>query len=182
MEVESALRRSSSKRQAPDLILKDVPGKGRGVFAGRDLGAGQFVLQFLGDIRDIDTFDDLTYALQVGPQDFMTASGGIDDYVNHSCEPNTGVRLVNNQIILFALKPIKNGDEITFDYSTTQEGGFWIMTCCCQSPGCRRSIGDFSDLPEEARAYYISNNAVLPYLLDLPPSNSVVIDHKTRRG
>ena len=65
MEVESALRRSSSKRQAPDLILKDVPGKGRGVFASRDFDAGQFVLQFLGDIRDIDTFDDLTYALQV---------------------------------------------------------------------------------------------------------------------
>jgi hypothetical protein len=182
MEVESALRRTFSKSQSADLILKEVPGKGRGVFATGNFNVGQFVLEFVGDIRDIDTFSDLTYALQVGPKDFMTASGGIDDYVNHSCDPNTGIRLEDGRIILFALRTIKSGEEITFDYATTQEGGFWTMNCCCESPACRMTIGDFSDLPSERQAFFIDQDAVLPYVLENVKGKLQVEDHKTRRG
>lgn len=182
MEVERALRRSFSKRQSADLILREVPGKGRGVFATGNFKAGQFVLEFFGDIRDVDSFADLTYALQVGPKDFMTASGGIDDYVNHSCDPNSGIRSEDGRIILFALRAIKSGEEITFDYATTQEGGFWTMTCCCESPSCRRTIGDFSDLPEDRQDFYISRQAVLPYVLDTLQVKLKVLDHATRRG
>jgi len=182
MEAESALRRTFSKRQPADLILKDVPGKGRGVFATGNFKSDQFVLEFFGDIRDIDSFSDLTYALQVGPKDFMTASGGIDDYVNHSCDPNTGIRSEDGCIILFALRPITSGEEITFDYATTQEGGFWTMGCCCESPSCRLTIGDFSDLPEDRQAFYVARQAVLPYVLDTLQVKRKVLDHKTRRG
>lgn len=182
MEVESPLRRANSKKQSSDLILRDVPGKGRGVFAGRDFAVGQFVLEFLGDVLDVETFDDLTYALQVGPRDFMTASGGVDDYVNHSCAPNTGVRSDHGRVILFALQPIRREEEITFDYATTQEGGYWTMNCCCKSAACRRIIGDFADLPEEVRDFYVSHSAVLPYLVGEQPTKTKVVDHKTRRG
>lgn len=182
MEAESALRRSYSKRQSADLVLREVPGKGRGVFATGNFKAGQFVLEFVGDIRDVESFSDLTYALQVGPKDFMTASGGIDDYVNHSCDPNTGIRSEEGRIILFALRSIKSGEEITFDYATTQEGGFWTMNCCCESPACRQMIGDFSDLPEERQNYFISQQAVLPYVLETLQVKLKVLDHQTRRG
>ena len=61
----------------------------------------------------------------MGPKAFLSPSGELDDYVNHSCEPNCGIKEDQGRVVLFALKPIGNGDEITFDDATTQAGGFW---------------------------------------------------------
>ena len=47
-----------SKR--PSLILKSVGGKGRGVFALQDFKPGEEVLEFLGELKDVSEFDDLT--------------------------------------------------------------------------------------------------------------------------
>jgi SET domain-containing protein len=156
---------ASSPREKGPLILRDVAEKGRGVFASKPFPKGAEVLQFLGDVRDVSEFSDLTHALQIGPREFLSASGGIDDYVNHSCQPNCGIRDDEGRIILVALRPISRNEEISFDYSTTQSGGFWTMECQCGAPGCRTRIGDFKDLPPALRDYYIRENAVLPFLL-----------------
>jgi len=152
--------------QPPSLVLHDeVSGKGRGVFAGCTFAAGEEVLEFLGEVRDVSELNDLTYALQIGHRDFLTASGGIDDYVNHSCRPNCGIRVDNGRVVLFALRLIREGEEILFDYSTTQTGGFWEMSCQCGAANCRGQIGDFKDLPIEHQQFYISRRAVMPFLL-----------------
>jgi SET domain len=85
--------------------------------------------------------------------------------VNHSCEPNCGIRDEGHRIVLFALRDIPKDEEITFDYSTTQTGGFWSMLCRCGSSQCRGMIGDFKDLPTSTRTFYIQEGAVLSYLL-----------------
>ncbi len=165
MQARTRQQSATIPRQRPQLSLREVPGKGRGVFAMRAFAKGEEVLEFLGDIRDVGEFADLTYALQVGPRAFLSASGGIDDYVNHSCLPNCGIHEVRGRILLFALKPILKNEEISFDYSTTQTGGFWEMDCQCGSPNCRRRIGDFRDLPRTVRDRYIADKALLPYLI-----------------
>ena len=114
----------------------------------------------------MSTLSDLTHALQVGPREFLTSSGDIDDYVNHSCEPNCGIRNDGEHVILFALRDIAKSEEITFDYSTTQTGGFWSMLCQCGSPNCRGMIGDFRDLPAATQQFYLAEGAVLTYLID----------------
>lgn len=37
-------------------------------------------------------------------------------YANHSCRPNAQADLVRGQIVLRAIKPIGQGEEITYDY------------------------------------------------------------------
>jgi len=147
------------------ILREDLPGKGRGVFALDAFCPGEEVLEFLGQVRDVSTYTDLTHALQVGPTDFLSASGGIDDYVNHSCSPNTGIRDVQGRIVLIALKTIAPGAEITFDYSTTQANGLWEMECQCKSKKCRGRIADFKELPKDLQTFYEKNNAVLPFAL-----------------
>ena len=156
---------SPSTRQKTALVLRQVGGKGRGVFATAAFRPGQEVLEFLGDIKDVGDFEDLTHALQIGPRAFLSPSGDIDDFVNHSCEPNCGIREDKGRVVLFALRPIASSAEITFDYATTQAGGYWQMECHCGTPTCRRTIRDFGDLPAQAQDYYIKHQAVLPYLL-----------------
>lgn len=151
-----------------DLELRQVGDKGRGVFAARSFHSGEQVLVFRGEVRDVSTFSDLTHALQVGPTAYIAASGQIDDFVNHSCAPNTGVRELGGRVELFALAPVEPGDEITFDYSTTQDGHHWTIECQCGAKNCRRTIGDFRDLPAEAQRYYISKGAILPFLIRRP--------------
>lgn len=62
------------------------------------------------------------------------------DFFNHSCEPNAGIK---GQIFLVAMKDIKKGEEITFDYvmSCSQKGEKRILfECNCRSKNCRKEI------------------------------------------
>lgn len=157
------------KNSLKKLELREIPEKGRGVFASSEFSAGEHVLEFFGDRVDRDTLDDLKHALQVGPRTFLTASGDIDDFVNHSCEPNTGIRDdANGQVTLFALREIKAGSEITFDYATTQANGFTRMACECGSKSCRKVIADWNDIPEAVREFYLAQGAVLDFLKQAP--------------
>ncbi|MCX6814076.1 MAG: SET domain-containing protein-lysine N-methyltransferase [Candidatus Aenigmarchaeota archaeon] len=66
-------------------------------------------------------------------------------YVNHSCNPNTGVK---DDRELFAIKNIKADEQITFDYSTVMDEDDWEMDCKCGSRNCRKRIRDFKYLPK----------------------------------
>lgn len=163
----SASLQGSSKGASQDsqsLALKNVPAKGTGVFATRRFRAGEEVLQFVGEVRDVDAFGDLTHALQIGPRQFISSSGGLDDYVNHSCDPNCGIRDTDGRVVLFALVDIEKSSEITFDYATTQTGGFFVFDCQCGVAGCRGRVSDFNDVPRERQEFYLQRNALLGYL------------------
>ena len=54
MTRSHSTRNVALKTQEPSLILLDeVGGKGRGVFAGKGFGAQEEVLEFLGNIVDV---------------------------------------------------------------------------------------------------------------------------------
>lgn len=79
--------------------------------------------------------------------------------INHSCQPNTGIRGKND---LYALEDIKAGDEITFDYSTTVgRNNDWNMICHCGNLRCRKIIRNFLSIPKQQFDYY-SKLKVLP--------------------
>lgn len=151
------------------LEVLSTPGKGRAVVSKKGFVKGAEVLQFFGSKRHVSEFDDLTHALQIGPSTYLEPSGLLDDFVNHSCDPNTGIRQDDEgRVILFALRPIRKGEEITFDYATTQSGGHSSMPCLCGASNCRGIIKDFSDLSDNQKSFYCSQGAVLGYLLEAP--------------
>ena len=55
---------------------------------------------------------------------------------NHSCEPNCGF---NGSIKLVAIRDIKEGEELTFDYAFC-ESLIREFECNCSSPNCRKTI------------------------------------------
>lgn len=65
--------------------------------------------------------------------------GGNDtQYINHSCEPNADVIIINGFIIVFALQDILPGEEITVDYLNSFEQD--LSVCKCRTPSCRQRI------------------------------------------
>jgi uncharacterized protein len=59
-------------------------------------------------------------------------------FINHSCTPNTFMRILGERAEFYALHSIKAGTELTLDYRDSHHEG--KLPCTCQSPGCRRYI------------------------------------------
>ena len=129
--------------------------KGRGVFVGRAIPAGALVLRFEGPIFSRLTCPDFSEAIQVGVDEWMWSSGGLDDLVNHSCEPNLGLWQVGACTYLLSLRDIAEGEELSFDYSTSMVDEPWDMEgCLCGAPTCRGLVGNFLDMPLDAQQRY----------------------------
>ena len=70
---------------------------------------------------------------------------GDGDYVNHSCEPNAGLR---GQIFLVAMRDIIQDEEITFDYAMALSDPDFRIKCKCGKEKCRKIInGDDWKIP-----------------------------------
>lgn len=59
-------------------------------------------------------------------------------YINHSCRPNSYMKIQSRHILFFALRDIKPGEEITIDYEATLHSD--RKRCKCAVPGCRGTI------------------------------------------
>lgn len=55
---------------------------------------------------------------------------------NHSCEPNCGLA---NSVTLVAMRDIRKGEELTFDYAFS-ESVMPAMRCNCKTQSCRKRV------------------------------------------
>jgi len=62
--------------------------------------------------------------------------GNIARYVNHACRPNCYTDIVGRTIWIIAARPIRKGEELTYDYNTEGVAG---IRCLCR-PRCRRIL------------------------------------------
>lgn len=141
------------------LEVCSVDGKGLGVFARRDMQAGHRICVCSGYITDIEHVTAMS--LQLDEDVFLHGVGEFDDYINHSCDPNCVVRFEDGSAVLVVLKAIGAGEELTFDYNTSdwdlvEQGEKTNLdlsfTCRCQSKNCVGEIKGFRHLNAAQRA------------------------------
>ncbi|KAK4795363.1 hypothetical protein SAY86_013357 [Trapa natans] len=132
--------------------------KGYGLQLLKDVSKGDFIIEYVGEVLDIPTYEERqrNYAAK-GHKHFyfMTLNGGevidacskgnLGRFINHSCDPNcqTEKWMVNGEICigLFAIRDMKKGEEVTFDYNYVRVFGAAAKKCVCGSPLCRGYIG-----------------------------------------
>lgn len=142
---------------------------GKAVHATCRFAEGAELMRFTGRRFHVDDIPSLMRGsddrfVQVTPDHYMGPSGQLDDLVNHSCDPNAGLRFTDDGVILVALRDIVAGEEISWDYSTTLAQSNWHMICQCRAPGCRRVIGNFDTIDPDRQEYFRARNLVAPYL------------------
>lgn len=71
----------------------------------------------------------------------------------------------NRVLCLFAIRDIGEGEEITWDYSTTMFDDDWELKCNCGSSKCRGVVREFKYLQESLRNEYIKVGIVPGYLI-----------------
>lgn len=142
------------------IFIKSSVQHGKGVFAKSAIAAGEAIITFSGPLLKRDEVREDDYHLQIGEDLYLGASGGADDYVNHSCMPNAGF---NNGLVLMARRDISPEEEITWDYSSAiDEEGFAGFRCSCGSAACRGTVHSFRHL--DAAAQEQLRPWLLPYL------------------
>jgi hypothetical protein len=146
-------------------------GTGDGVLTTRSFAAGETVMvgTLVGALKENDS-----HATQVGPSRWAR-QGGLGPKVNHSCDPNCGVRLNDEQAFdVVARQQIDAGQELTFDYAMRN---FTIDhfpdVCLCGAERCRGSVTGWKDLTAAQKADY--GDLVAPYLLTM--DNDIRLAH-----
>jgi uncharacterized protein len=129
---------------SPKLEGRDIPEKGfKGLFATENISAGELLTLYMGDLIDgaiLDTLPpaDQVHILQIEEDLYIKPIQEEEaHYVNHSCEPNAGLA---GQISVVALRDIKAGEEICFDYAMCDGSPYDEFTCLCSSSQCRKTI------------------------------------------
>lgn len=132
--------------------VKETGRYGKGLFASCDVKKGEIVIDFSGGKiyeakKASELFDD--HAIQFADHKWINTPG-IGRFINHSCSPNCGVR---GNFEFVAMRRIKKGEELTYDYEMTEDSD-WRMECCCGSAACRKIIGAYSSMPQQVREKY----------------------------
>ncbi|KAI4454630.1 n-lysine methyltransferase kmt5a [Holotrichia oblita] len=131
--LEEALR--SGKEDG--LLIREFDGKGRGVIAGRTFFKGDFVVEYSGELIDINEarLREQKYAQDQSTGCYMyyfkhknqqycvdatAETGRFGRLVNHSRNGNLLTRTVSidnkPRLVLIAKDTIEKGDEVTYDY------------------------------------------------------------------
>lgn len=133
-----------SSHLSPLLEGRKCPDKGgMGVYARQAVPAGTVLVIWGGRVLtcaelEARPLSERRLTLQVDEDAYLVSEvEGPADWVNHSCEPNAGMR---GQITLVALRDIEGGDEICFDYAMSDASNYDEFDCACAKPSCRGRI------------------------------------------
>ena len=121
------------KAALPDGVIVARDATGEALYTARAFAAGDTVFRFLNvswrPERDRHTVEHPDGRFFFDPVLARTA---------HSCDPNC--RLSTDLMAMIALRDIRVGEPITFDYATTESTIRYPFTCMCGAPNCRGQI------------------------------------------
>lgn len=135
----------------PSAAASPASGHGTGTFAIQRIPAGALVATFGGASTDwvglsLVEPERRARSLQVDDDRFLVGPPSAEpgEQVNHSCAPTCRFR---NAVQLVAWRDLEPGDELTYDYATTDCAPYDEFDCRCGSPSCRGRVraDDWSD-------------------------------------
>uniref|UniRef100_A0A3Q9Y3H5 [histone H3]-lysine(4) N-methyltransferase n=1 Tax=Polyandrocarpa misakiensis TaxID=7723 RepID=A0A3Q9Y3H5_POLMI len=155
MDLPMAMRfrhLKTSAREAVGVYRSAI--HGRGLYCKRDIEAGEMVMEYTGEVircfltdRREDMYEKKGIGCYMFRMDDMyvvdaTMTGSGARFINHSCEPSCYSRIVTvdgkKHIIIFALRKILRGEELTYDYKFPIEAEDQKIMCNCGAKTCRK--------------------------------------------
>jgi SET domain-containing protein len=117
-----------------------------GLFAKTDIKKGEKVIEYKGrkfthkQVEEDDRFDNskAIYLFTLNERYVLDGDTKTNTakYINHSCDPNCEVDIIKGKIWIIAIKDIKKGDELSYDYGFGYDADFRQFPCKCGSKNC----------------------------------------------
>ena len=130
---------------------------GKGVFAVQPIAKGDLVIEYLGEVitwkealrrhPHDPSQPDHTFYFHIDDSRVIDGNvgGNASRWINHACEPNCEAEDDEGRIFLKALRPIKAGEELSFDYGLMIDERYTPalkkrFECRCGSKTCRGTM------------------------------------------
>ena len=138
--------KTSSKKGAvekhflPDHHFKKVKVKkginGLGLFAGENIKKGELIIEYIGNIltdKETDKIPDSRYIFSISKNHNIDGAPrwNLARYCNHSCDGNAESEVKKKRVFMRAIKDIKEGEEIVYDYGQEYFQEFLLGICMC---------------------------------------------------
>jgi len=134
------------------VVRQNIDNNQKAFFAQQKYEAGQVVAEFSAG----KTLSRPTYlTVQVGIDKHIMLQPEHLQYINHSCDPNVFFDTHAMQVV--ALKPIAEGDEMTFFYPSTEWDMVQPFKCYCGTSRCLGEIKGAAHInPQVLRSYTLT--------------------------
>ncbi|WP_298833553.1 SET domain-containing protein-lysine N-methyltransferase [uncultured Piscinibacter sp.] len=130
---------------------------GKGVFALKPLKKGEVIIEYKGEVIDWpealrrhphDPKDpDHTFYFHIDDGNVIDAKhgGNAARWINHACEPNCEADEIDGRVFIKALRNIKPGEELFYDYGLIIDEKYTAklkkqFACHCGSKKCRGTM------------------------------------------
>lgn len=144
---------------SPLVEARDSKIHGRGVYAVAPIKKGTRVMEYLGerishaeaDARYEKKGDDDGHTFLFIASNRTVIDAGVDGndarFINHSCNPNCETVIENSRVFIDAIRNIKPGEELGYDYQLTWESTddpaeLALYACRCGAKKCRGTMLD----------------------------------------
>jgi len=132
-------------KEARVRVGRSSPGQGLGLFALEQIQKKDFVIEYKGKKIPTKVADTLgtKYLFEIDEKWTVDGSdkkyGNEARYINHSCEPNCEAEIDEyDHILIYAIKNIKKGEELNYDYGKEYFDEF-IKPYGCKCEACQKS-------------------------------------------
>lgn len=126
-----------------------------GLYALESIDRGEFVIEYIGELVRQAVGDSRernytregigsSYLFRIDEDNIIDATrcGGNGRFINHSCDPNCMAKIISvgdtKRIVIYSLRPIGVGEEVTYDYKFPWEDD--KVPCYCGAAKCRGSL------------------------------------------
>jgi SET domain-containing protein len=141
----------------PAIVVRRSKVHGLGVFATRAIKKGEVIDEYNGErlshaeaiwrYRNRDFNDNHTFLFTVSSRTVIDArdKGNDTRFINHRCDPNCEPQIRRSRVFIVAIKAIRAGDEIGFEYNIGREDDDPpnvddIYACRCGARRCRGTL------------------------------------------
>ncbi len=149
--------RSDTRASGKRIQVRRSGVHGKGVFALQDLAEGETLIEYVGEVISWDEAQDRhphdpqdpnhTFYFHVNEDRVIDAlhGGNSSRWINHSCAPNCEADEDNDRIFIKAIRNIKAGEELNYDYGLIIDEPYTKKLkaeypCWCGSAHCRGTL------------------------------------------
>ncbi|MEO5889352.1 MAG: SET domain-containing protein [Ferruginibacter sp.] len=118
---------------------------GKGLFAEAGIPARKKIGELTGQVITVSKARRLAKKIKriaIVELDYEFALDASNDttfkYINHSCNPNTYMRVIRHQVEFYSLRKIELREELTCNYGETHHDG--ALKCSCGAEGCKQYL------------------------------------------
>jgi SET domain-containing protein len=159
-------KRAVSLATSPLVEARNSTIHGRGVYAVAPIKKGTRILEYLGerishgeaDARYEQKGEDDGHTFLFIASNRTVIDAGVDGndarFINHSCAPNCETVIENSRVFIDAIRNIKPGEELGYDYQLTWESTddpaeLALYACRCGAKRCRGTMLDKEPLDKK---------------------------------